>query len=127
MQTILNKHRDMAKKNKAASKEPKVYVEDYEAKISRIIENFRFNRVQLAMQALHWKWASSPEDWIKSKEESLVEPSIERMQATARQLLRHVSTSNNVVSATGGFHATRYDDGCLELSFVVESYQSDDV
>jgi hypothetical protein len=116
----------MAKKNKAALKAPKVYVEDYEAKISIIIENFRFNRVQLAMQALHWKWASTPEDWIKSKEESLVEPSIERMQATARQLLRHISTSNNVVAATGGFHATRYDDGCLELFFVVESYQSAD-
>lgn len=115
----------MSKKDKPKPKKPEVYVDDYESKISRIIENFRFNRVQQTMQALHWKWVVNPEDWTKRKEESLAEPTIEQMQATARSLLRHVSTSKNSVAATGGFHATRYDDGCLELSFVVESYQSE--
>lgn len=115
----------MPKKDKLKPKKTKVYVDDYETKISDIIENFRFNRAQLAMQALHWKWATSPEAWTENKEASLVEPSIEQMQATARRLLRHVSTRNDFVAATGGFHAMRYDDGCLELSFVVESYQSD--
>lgn len=110
------------KKTKEKSKKtrsPKKYVVDnYEEKIAFILDRFRFNRVQLTMRALNWKWPTAS---INGDEY----PSIERMRATARYLLTKVATEKDCLCATGGFHALRYDDGCLQLSFEVESYQSD--
>lgn len=114
----------MSKKEKSKDKLEKlkakhgVPVDDYLEKINDILNRFNFKRVRLVMKALNWKW------YTASLEGEEI-PSIERMQATAKDLLTQVATTRNVVCATGGFYAHRYGDGVLELSFIVENYESE--
>lgn len=114
----------MSKKEKSKDKVEKlkskhgVPVDDYLDKINEILYSFNFKKVRLVMKALNWKWSTASLDGAEI-------PSIERMQATARHLLTHVATTRDVVCATGGFYAHRYGNGVLELSFIVENYETD--
>ena len=102
----------MSKKEKPKDKVEKlkakhgVPVDNYLEKINDILNHFNFKRVRLVLEG-----------------EEI--PSIERIKATARHLLTHVATTKDAVCATGGFHAHRYGDGVLELSFIVEYYESE--
>lgn len=113
----------MSKKEKPKDKVEKlkakhgVPVDNYLEKINGILNHFNFKKVRLVMKALNWEWCTA------SLEGDI--PSIERMKATARHLLTHVATTKDAVCATGGFHAHRCGDGVLELSFIVEYYESE--
>ncbi len=83
--------------------------------IAAILDDFDFERVRAAMTAVNWNWFDSENP-----------PSIKRMTATAKSLLRDVMTHDDVTaSETGGFRASQYrdEDGArrYSLEFVLAS------
>lgn len=84
-----------------------------EYKINDIIKRFNYKKVETTMKALNWKWMSA------GAEHSEI-PTIERMKATSRYLLRRCATSKERIWATGGFQAESYHDGGLRLLFYVD-------
>jgi hypothetical protein len=51
---------------------PKIYVDPINKMIDDIMDNFDFNRVQTAMEALDWRWASEGVPSIKQLKETAV-------------------------------------------------------
>lgn len=88
-------------------------------KIDCIMDWFNFSKVEKAMNALNWIWSDGNV------------PTEPQLRQTARRLLKDVSTKNvnekdfKYSISTGGFCATKYYDGELELQFIVSSWQSD--
>ena len=88
-------------------------------KIDNIMDNFNFAKVEKAIQATGWRWASV---------EGTPEESDLRKQA--RRLLKEVSVKYVKESdfrcyiSTGGFKATKYFDGELELEFIMASWET---
>lgn len=97
-------------------------VPDQRKKVDYILSNFDFTRVQQAMIALNWKWMHYE---IKSEDEQLRIPTIDRIRSTARDLLNKAATQPERLYGTGGFEAERYEDGNLELRFVLAHYNSE--
>lgn len=91
-------------------------------KIDNIMDNFNFNRVEKAMRATKWTWASA------SEEDSI--PTETELREQARRLLKEASTKTVTKSdfrwyiSTGGFRATKYFDGELELEFILSSWDT---
>lgn len=110
------------KKDKKEKKQEQLPVSNHALKIKYILDHFNFIKVQKAMEALDWKWQhiNDPIDQTSRV------PTIERMKETARHLLYQVSSKKERHWATGGFHATRYEDGDIELQFVVTEYSTCD-
>lgn len=88
--------------------------------ITPVMNGFDFERVHKAMKELHWHWD-------KGDGLGATVPSIDRMKATARQLLVNVVNSHkHSIVGTGGFWAEKsinYDkplDGGLILRFILE-------
>ena len=69
-----------------------------EEAIEDLLDKFDFNKVQIAMTALNWKWAIA-EDGI---------PTIYELRKTARKLLKDAFESGVTEVSTGGFTA-KYD------------------
>ena len=94
-------------------------ITDHQSKlIEDLLECFNFEKVQIAMTALDWKWANVMEDG------SLTVPTIERMKRSCRNLLYRSINDKSV--GTGGFEARYYPAGeddieeeTFGLSFVV--------
>ena len=107
---------------KKEKKQEQLPVSNHALKIKYILDHFNFYKVQEAMIALDWKWQhmSDPVDTSHRV------PTIERMKETATHLLHQVSTKKERHWATGGFHATRYKDGDIELQFVLTEYSTCD-
>lgn len=91
-------------------------------KIDTIMDNFDFNRVENAMRATNWTWCSASEpDGIPTQSE---------IRESARRLLKEVSqktvskNSFRYYISTGGFRATKYYDGELELEFIISSWET---
>lgn len=110
------------KKDKKEKKQEQLPVPNYTLKIKYILDHFDFNKVQEAMMALDWKWQhmNDPIDQTSRI------PTVKRMKDTATYLLKQVSTGKERHWATGGFHATRYKDGDIELQFVLTEYSTCD-
>ena len=92
--------------------------------INDVIEEFKFEKVHIAMTALDWKWIA-PNGGITDK--SLAIPTIARIKQSATQIL--ISSIKNGCTATGGFIA-RYSSASEEpenfaLSFVLEEYDTE--
>jgi len=90
-------------------------------RIDEIMDNFDFKKVEQTMKALDWKWGmadSIPEEYELRRE--------------ARRLLKDVASENvresdlRYAVATGGFKATKYFDGGLELEFIVTSWDTNE-
>ena len=81
-----------------------------EKKISKILDNFDFERVHKAMIALEWNW------YLGMCGEGI--PSVGALQKTARELLSKAWMKKATISS-GGFSAV-YDDGDLILRFILE-------
>ena len=94
--------------------------------IDEIMDNFNFNRVQIAMDHLNWKWAG---EYV----------TVRMLNETARRLLRDAAESRlndfedthwevGVTHGTGGFQATAYCNESktkitgLELQFVLADW-----
>ena len=90
-------------------------MDDRESQINALIDGFDFERVHTAMTAVDWQWMSTSGNGHEV-------PSIARLKAMARHLLRE-SIKNKVVGS-GGFHARYYpkvDDEAeyFQLRFVL--------
>ena len=108
--------------------QPKPVVKDLEYMINDIMEEFDFDKVERAMDALNWRWRGQI-------------PSIEDLREEAERLLRGAAASrlgaykdshHEVASvyATGGFEAKAWCDESktkiigLQLDFIVTSWDS---
>ena len=90
--------------------------------IDYILDNFNFEKVKVAMEALDWKWANP------TGEAGLAIPTIARMRQTARMLLQN--SVKDSCTGTGGFEASYYPankDGeeYFNLRFVLHHYNSE--
>ena len=109
---------------------PKVYFDPINQMIDDIMDNFDFDRVQTAMEALDWQWAGKGI------------PSIDELKETAVYLLKGASRlrlgeyldsywEEGIINSTGGFQATAYCDKnktkitALDLKFVLEHWDSE--
>ena len=86
-------------------------MKDKDNQILEIVAKFRWDRVHKTMTALKWEWHDAGV------------PSIGDMMKHAIDLLNTVADSDGKYSSSssGGFAAS-IEDGCLDLSFIVESY-----
>ena len=89
--------------------------------IDDVIEKFNFEKVHVVMVALDW-------GWYTKEDNVLVVPSVAKLKACARQLLREAI--NHKCVATGGFVAhylPKVDDEPEQftLQFIIESIDSD--
>jgi len=87
----------------------------HEEQIDYIIDNFNFEKVRCVMLSLDWQWACTEGN-------GHAVPSIARLKAMARHLLRSSIKDTEVTS--GGLYATYYppengDDDYFVLKFVV--------
>lgn len=90
--------------------------------IDDVIRNFDFARVAVAVAALDWQWQTAAEDGFEI-------PSIQRLKATARNLLQRSVKCG--IAGTGGFEA-RYnpkvdeEDEAFILRFILCESDSTD-
>jgi hypothetical protein len=94
----------------------------HESMIDEIIDKFNFERVYIAMSALDWQWATTAGNGYEI-------PTLPRLKAMARVLLRECITEKQVGS--GGFVATyhpkdRDTSEYLDLKFVLHHADSYD-
>lgn len=84
------------------------------SQITEIIANFDWAKVHKTMTVLNWEWDNGRVQGV---------PSIGDLVNAATDLLDSVANSDGKYhsSSSGGFVAS-IEDGCLDLSFVVESY-----
>ena len=88
-------------------------------RIDEIMDNFDFAKVEQAMKAVNWTWAST--DGVPEQYE---------LRREARRLLKDVASKNvresdmRYAVATGGFKATKYFDGELQLDFILASWDT---
>jgi hypothetical protein len=111
-----------------ALEQPEPQVNDLEYMIRDIMDEFDFDKVYEAMDALDWKWRGQT-------------PSIEDLRETAESLLRGAAKSRlgdfkdthhdvAIINGTGGFEAKAFCDEDktkitgLDLAFVVTSWDS---
>jgi len=82
-------------------------------KIKKILKNFDFEKVHDVMTHLNWTWYDT---------DGKV-PSIDQLKELAKKLLYHAAEKEGFYSsATGGFKATKYENGTLELEFILASW-----
>jgi len=86
-----------------------------EKKISKILDNFDFERVHKAMIALEWNW------YMGTCGEGI--PSVGALKKAARELLSDAWMKKTTISS-GGFFAG-YDDGGLVLRFILDEWFSE--
>ena len=97
--------------------------DDRNVLIEDVIDAFNFEKVHIAMTALDWQWQTTTGNGHEL-------PSITRLKALARHLLRE--SINNKVVASGGFEARYFpkvDDEPEQftLQFILASADSDHV
>jgi hypothetical protein len=109
---------------------PKIYFDPVNQMIDDIMDNFDFDKVQTAMEALDWQWAGKGI------------PSIKQLKETAVYLLKGAAElrlggfldsywEEGIINGTGGFQATAYCDKnktkitALDLKFVLEHWDSE--
>jgi len=114
--------------NKALEQPGPLIYSDMKIMIKDIMDNFEFDKVYEAMDALDWKWRGQT-------------PSIEDLREEAERLLWGAAKSRlgdfkdthhdvAIINATGGFEAKAWCDGGktkiigLDLAFIVESWDS---
>ena len=94
--------------------------------IDDILENFNFDRVQIAMDYLNWKWAG---EYVTTK--MLVKEARRLLREAAGTRLRQFNDTHwkvGVTHSTGGFHATAYCNESktkitgLDLKFVLADW-----
>ena len=111
-----------------ALEQPEPQVNDLEYMIRDIMDEFDFDKVYEAMDALDWKWRGQT-------------PSIEDLRETAESLLRGAAKSRlgdfkdthhdvAIINGTGGFEAKAYCNENktkitgLDLAFIITSWDS---
>ena len=95
---------------------------DYQTQIDEIMENFNWDRVHRAMQALNWKWCI-----YNGKDPGVNKiPDISDLMDTAKYLLNQVAKEPvGYALLTGGLEAEKIGDkqpGYLKLTFVLATW-----
>ena len=86
-----------------------------EEHIDEIMDNFDFRKVAFAMEAVDWHWATC--EGVPSESE---------LRKVARHYLKEVAKHDSYWSTgSGGFMATRYDDGNLGLVFQMSDWNTE--
>jgi len=111
----------------------KVYLDPVNKMIDDIMENFDFNRVQLVMDYLNWKWLGDdglecvPVEMLKKEAERLL-----RGAAEARLgQFRNEHWEQGIIHGTGGFQAMAFCDEdktkitALDLKFVLTEWDKE--
>ena len=91
-----------------------------EDKINYVMDQFDFERVHKAMEALDWKTYSSIDNECNI-------PNVFQLRQNARALLRQIMKEGIYGLATGGFYATYNNEGVLELSFCIDKVNTLDL
>ena len=115
--------------NKMAIEPKTVKIDDTEAMINNIIQEFNFDRVQLTMEYLHWKWVGEDVtiDMLKTA-------SIRLLKDAAKLRLVNLSDEHwelGIVCSTGGLQAIAYCDEdktkitSLDLKFILTEWDVD--
>lgn len=91
-------------------------------KIDYIIDNFKFERVLIAMQALDWRWQTTEDNGLKI-------PTITKLKAAARNLLS--KSIKDKCIGSGGFQAeyfaaTEKEEEHFTLMFILDYADSTD-
>ena len=113
--------------NKALEQQ-KPLVKNLEHMIKEIMDNFDFDRVERAMEALNWKWRGQTPTLYDLREEAerLLRGAAESRLGTFKN--EHPDVA--IINATGGFEARAYcnEDKTkitgLDLAFIVTSWDS---
>ena len=83
--------------------------------IKKILQDFNFERVHTAMEALNWYWF-----WTNKKV-----PSIDQLKESAERLLTNIAYAKDYKCiAAGGFEAS-YVDGVLDLRFILTQWDEE--
>lgn len=86
-------------------------------KIKKILKHFDFEKVHNVMTHLNWSWRDTDGK----------APSIDQLKELAKRLLSQVSEEEGFYSsATGGFKAIKYENGSLELEFILTDWMVDE-
>lgn len=86
-------------------------------KIKKILKNFDFEKVHDVMTHLNWTWYDTDGK----------APSIDQLKELAKRLLNEVSEKEEFYTLhTGGFKATRYENGTLQLEFVLTDWVAEE-
>lgn len=82
-------------------------------KIKKILKHFDFAQVHDVMTHLNWTWNSTGNKV----------PDLDQLKEFAKKLLFEVADRNEFYYlSSGGFKATRYEDGSLELEFILTDW-----
>ena len=115
--------------NKMAIEPKTVKIDDTEAMINNIIQEFNFDRVQLAMEYLHWTWRGEDVTIDMLKEEA-----IKSLKRAADLRLGYLSDEHwelGIICSTGGLQAIAYCDEdktkitSLDLKFILTEWDVD--
>lgn len=91
---------------------------DWQSRIDEVMDNFDFDRVHEVMTAIDWQWQDKG---VPEKSE---------LRATARKLMNDVikmvgeGGEVEYLYGSGGFEATAYSTGYLNLRFVVADWDA---
>jgi hypothetical protein len=91
--------------------------------VQRILDRFDFEKVYIYMKSVNWCWGGLFND-------PLHVPEISEMKVAAKELLELAAASQlgkHEEVSSGGFSATRYENGSLCLSFIISEFGDDDV
>lgn len=96
--------------------------------IKDIIKNFDFEKVEIVMDALNWRWATSSEKGIPNRKE-LIDTAKYCLKSAYKQAKEHAREDLPYHSGTGGFNATaacnKYGKvDFLKLEFVVSEWEA---
>jgi len=109
---------------------PKVHLDPVNQMVDEIMEEFNFNRLQLAMVALDWKWASAKNgipttDELREEAERLLRRAAELRLGSSFKDAHH---DVPVITGSGGFEAKAWCNESktkingLELAFILEHW-----
>ena len=110
--------------------QPKIYFNPVNQMINDIMDNFEFDKVQTAMEALDWQWAGKGVPLIKQ----LKETAVYLLKGAAELRLGDYLESHweqGIINSTGGFQATAFCDAtktkiiALDLKFVLAGWDSE--
>jgi hypothetical protein len=89
--------------------------------IDHILDNFDFEKVHKAMEALDWKWGYIMDTG------TLQVPEVADLKKAARRMLREavLCPEPDCTVATGGFYVQKLDGEELKLAFQLEEWCAD--
>lgn len=125
--TVEEQHQLQALLNKMNSAPKEITA--VEQMIGDILNNFDFDKVQVTMENLNWKWAG---EWVST--DMLINQAKRLLETAAEIRLGEYKDSHwelGIMSATGGLQATAFCDEDktkiiqLELKFVLTEWESE--